>query len=404
VTETFNYRDLLDGLRCRPSDWLADRRDHLVREQRRLHVEELAVVAVLDERGHLDAARTAADDGVTPRNLRDDIETARRLEDLPEVAAAAYAGELSDEQLAPVTRVADPASDAEWARRAPNTSPVDLRRAAHTMVEPTPDEARARYAARSLRMRWDDDDAKRMLQVRGQLPDVMGAQFEQLIGELVEAMKPDKGQEWTRSDQRAADALLQLCDEHDQPRVDDHEPRLVARRPRFSVDVPLHGPATIAGIPIPDAMLEQLRAQASIELRLVDEFGAPLLVGRAFPGLSPKKGRAVAKRDGHCRFGCCDRTQGLEVHHLWPRSWGGTDDYTNLALVCRGGAENHHPHTVPHGPWLLLGNPNQPDGLRLVHRDQISDLDHYIGLGRAPTLDELGLVDEQPERAGPTAA
>ena len=79
-------------------------------------------------------------------------------------------------------------------------------------------------------------------------------------------------------------------------------------------------------------------------------------------------------------------------------------DYTNLALVCRGGAENHHPQLVPHGPWLLLGNPNQPDGLRLVHRDQIPDLDHYIRLRRPPTLEELGLEPRHPGRAGPTAA
>jgi hypothetical protein len=47
---------------------------------------------------------------------------------------------------------------------------------------------------------------------------------------------------------------------------------------------------------------------------------------------------------------------------------------------------------VPHGPWLLLGNPNQPHGLRLVHRDQIPNLDDYIRRRRPPTLEELGLT------------
>ena len=69
-----------------------------MREQRRLRVEELAVTAVLDERGALDET-TAARDGVSVDAVRERVETARALESLPAVAAAAYDGGLSDEQL-----------------------------------------------------------------------------------------------------------------------------------------------------------------------------------------------------------------------------------------------------------------------------------------------------------------
>ena len=51
--------------------------------------------------------------------MRDTVETARRLESLPAIAAAAHEGALSTEQLSAVTKFADEASDAEWARRAP---------------------------------------------------------------------------------------------------------------------------------------------------------------------------------------------------------------------------------------------------------------------------------------------
>jgi hypothetical protein len=27
---------------------------------------------------------------------------------------------------------------------------------------------------------------------------------------------------------------------------------------------------------------------------------------------------------------------------------------------------------IPHGPWALVGNPNQPDGLQLVRVDQLT--------------------------------
>jgi len=52
----------------------------------------------------------------------------------------------------------------------------------------------------------------------------------------------------------------------------------------------------------------------------------------------------------------------LEVHHLVPRSWHGTDDISNLAAVCPA----HHRLLIPHGLLALVGNPNLPDGLQLV--------------------------------------
>jgi hypothetical protein len=75
----------------------------------------------------------------------------------------------------------------------------------------------------------------------------------------------------------------------------------------------------------------------------------------------------------------------LEVHHLWPRSWGGTDQIVNLATVCW----THHARLAPHGDVLLLGNPNNPAGLSLVHRDDL------------PALAQLAATGA---RAGPHAA
>ena len=115
-------------------------------------------------------------------------------------------------------------------------------------------------------------------------------------------MKPAKGQAWDSFEHRAADALVQLCE---QPDTTDETP-MVASRPVVQVHVPPHGPAEIAGIPIADSLLEQLRANATIEPVLVDDDGAPVAVGRRSPGLSPKIARAVLLRDGgRCR--CCDR-------------------------------------------------------------------------------------------------
>jgi hypothetical protein len=361
----FDLTDHLDGLRCRETHWLLAHREELVREQRRLRVEELAVTAVLDERGAFDEA-LACRDGVSARTVRETVETARALESLPEIAAAAHAGDLSSEQLAPVTVLADESTDAEWAHRARNTAPAELARMVRTLEKPTVEDSFARRQARSLRM-WRAPDTN-MLSVRGELPDLDGARFEATINRMIDGMRPPKGQPWDTREHRGADALMQLCDLHDA----GIEPPVMAPTPLLVAEVPLSGPALVAGVPLPDAMVEKLRANASIEPVLVDDTGIPIAIGSRSPGLSPKLARAIRLRDQRCRCGNCDRRHGLQIHHLRPRSWGGTDDPANLALVCTGGGTDHHAMLVPHGPWALVGNPNRPDGLRLVHLDQLT--------------------------------
>jgi len=382
---SFDVREELDGLRCRETSWLLARHEELLGVQRRAYVEDLAVLAVLDERVAL--ADAAARSGVSQRAMRETVETARALEVLPEIANAAHEGVLSEEQLASVAQLADETTDREWAERAPNVSPVDLRRMARTQTKPTVAESWRRREARSLRMWWDEPHA--MLNVRGELPDLMGAEFEATINHLVDAMRPAKGHAWDTRTHRAADALAHLCrsarhnaDGCDRDAAshgaDEHAPTAAAK-PLLVVHVPIEGPATVAGIPLPDAKLEQLRANATIEPVLVDDHGAPVAVGRRFTALSPKLTRSIRLRDGHCRWPGCDHRTSLEIHHLVPRSAGGTDEPANLAAVCT--MAHHHEQLIPHGPYTLLGNPNQPDGLHLtLYTELTNDQAHEYGL------------------------
>ena len=120
-----------------------------------------------------------------------------------------------------------------------------------------------------------------------------------------------------------------------------------------------HGPAEIAGIPIADSLLEQLRANASIDPVLVDDDGVPVAMGKRFSALSPKIVRAVLLRDGPCRYGnACDVTWGSRsitcAQFLgWHRR----------RLQPRGVCRRHHRRLVPHGHRALIGNPNLPDGI-----------------------------------------
>jgi hypothetical protein len=91
----FDVADHLDELRSWPTDRLVSRRSDLIGVQRQARLEELAIVHVLDERGRIDP--TVGEQGESARTVRDKVETARRLESLPEIAAAAYDGALSAE-------------------------------------------------------------------------------------------------------------------------------------------------------------------------------------------------------------------------------------------------------------------------------------------------------------------
>jgi hypothetical protein len=399
----FDYRLRVDELRCHTTAWLTARRDELVAEQRRLRVEELAVVAVLDERGAVSDAIAVAD-GVSVRDVRATIETARALESLPEVAAVAHAGGMSTHQLVAVAQLADARSDAEWAARAPHTQPADLARLARCQATPTEETARARRQARGLHDWWDDETA--MYRIGGPgLPDLDGALVESVFTHMIDRMKPPKGQPWASRAQRMADALVELARNYADVQAIEHP------APLLVVHVPMQGPAELNGVPLPAGMVEQLRASAKIQPVLVDDDGIEVARGRAAASLPPRVRQSVLRRDGHCRFGC-DRRHGLQVHHLWPKSWGGNDDPSNLVSVCVGGGTDHHNALAPHGPLLLLGNPNRPDGLRVVHHDELPGLLEAAGVARIPELDGHPIITDTDQldhalahiRAGPAAA
>jgi hypothetical protein len=377
----FDYQGMLDELRCHTSEWLEVARLEAVAEQRWWHLRELAITRVLDERGRVDDS-LAGSDGVSTRDVRRKRETARKLERQPNLAKAAGQGRLSDEQLDHASRLAgdDPAADEHWAREAPAWSPQDLATKVREQRKPTVDDAAARRAAREFRWWWRREAG--MLSLRGEIPDIDGAVVESVFEEMIEGMRPAKGQPWDTREHRAADALVELCRMY---RDRDANTPTSGNRAHFVVHVPLSGPATVAGIPLPDAMVERLRADARIEPVLVGADGEPIVVGRTESALSEKDKRVVKQRDGKCRWPGCDRRVGLEVHHLWPKSWDGSDEKWNLASVCT----IHHAELAPQGPMLLLGNPNHPAGLSLIHRDDL------------PSLADLAATRA---RAGPEAA
>jgi hypothetical protein len=193
-TTDFDFRERLDELRCHETTWLRARREDLRREQQRLRVEELAVTRILDERR---ALGVFPDPTVSSRSAREDVEVAGALESRPAIAAAAHDGRVSRDQLAPLTRLATPETDAEWALRGPGCAPVDLDREARKARVVTPEDAAARRGARELRT-WREPDTG-MVSGRFRLPDVDGVIVEEVLEHMAERMRRPRAKHGTPS-------------------------------------------------------------------------------------------------------------------------------------------------------------------------------------------------------------
>ncbi|MEX2254194.1 MAG: HNH endonuclease signature motif containing protein [Acidimicrobiia bacterium] len=353
-----SYREQLDALRCRGTEWLRSRRTELIAEQRRLHLEELAVLKVLDER---DALGRMPDASVSSRTSKANLAMARSLETLPAVAETMASGALSAEQLAPLTELATPETDREWAARGPNISPADLQALARRRQAVTLADARARRAARMLRT-WREPEAG-MTGGRFRLADLDGILVEKVLDHRAEQMRPTKGEAWDTLEHRKADALVDLCRTYaDAELTGKYKEQIVIHRRA-------DGSADCEGMQLAVEIVDAVTPNAKVKDRVDDAHGQPLHSTNTRSALPRKLEQHVIERDPHCRVPGCTNTHGLQIHHLVPCCHGGDDGIDNLARVC----PYHHRMLTPHGPWHLVGDPNQIDGLRLVHEDDLID-------------------------------
>ncbi|HEY2594150.1 MAG TPA: DUF222 domain-containing protein [Chloroflexota bacterium] len=121
----------------------------------------------------------------------------------------------------------------------------------------------------------------------------------------------------------------------------------------------LSGPTGLA------AWLRTRRASA-----LAASVSLPLDLGIPTETIPPHIRRAVARRDGHCRFPGCERPPAAcHVHHLIARAQGGPTSLSNCTLLC----PFHHLIAIHRWGWTLVVNPDgtstatSPDGQRTLH-------------------------------------
>jgi hypothetical protein len=355
-----SYQEMVDELRCHPNEWLRQERSRVVVEQRRLRVREVAITKVLDERGALDPLVDACA-GTPAGKARQIVEVARALESTPALADAAVHGALSWEQLEPLTRIATPETDGEWAARGPNCAPSDLQKVARRTRKLTADDARERTEAREVRT-WREPEFG-MSCGRWRLPELDGILVERVLDHMAEQLRPAAGGAWDSLAHRKADALVELCSTYG-----DVEPT-----GKFAHTIITHvredGTADCEGMELAPETVAAIAPSAKRKTRREDAAGVEQETTRARKPLPADVERHVRDRDPHCRVFGCTVTRRLQPHHLVPCCQGGWDGIDNLAMVC----PYHHRMLTPHGPWHLIGDPEQIDGLRLVHQDELID-------------------------------
>ena len=190
-----------------------------------------------------------------------------------------------------------------------------------------------------------------------------GAIVESFFDQVTERMRPATGEAWEPLDRRQADVLIGLCQmEAGARRERGASDATVGARVDVHVDITLDGEATMCGVPLPDEWVDAARANARMHLRVVDDDGNVIAEDRARTFVSQKRRRADrAQRRAMSMAGLQPAAQTPGPPPPPQRHGAAPDDTSNLASVCA----YHHGLLVPHGDYVLDGNPNQPDGLTL---------------------------------------
>jgi len=284
--------------------------------------------------------------GMARGTARETVRVARALRELPAIRTAFGRGELSFDQLKPLTRLASEEEDELWARNAPPMSPAELWAEVHRRQRVARVDAETDSKLRYLWMGWDDDH--RMLRLEGELPAEQGAAVEAALEHASEDVTVEDDVR-DREGARLADALVGLVTSGSGGAT---QPIVVVHADAAAVSGGAGSLAeTESGVSLATETVQRLACDAVVEC-VVETGGMPVGIGRRSRIVPAWLRRHVVFRDRGCRFPGCGRTRWIDAHHIWHWGAGGPTDLDNLVLLC--GA--HH-RLVHECGWTIRGHP-----------------------------------------------
>ena len=293
--------------------------------------------------------RTGIDVGAS----REKVRVANALAVLPRLSGALERGEVSYAKVRALTRVATPQNEERLLQLAYHATACQVERVARAWRRcdrlEEAREDRRRHLTRSVTTYVDEDG---MVVLRAKLTPELGAVVqraldaaaERLYQEAKDAAAPDAIEEEVSWTQRRADALGLLAEAALQADLDrgtagDRYQVVVHIAPGTDADPT---PQTVleledGGIRVSAETSRRLACDASVVVMREAPDGALLDVGRKTRTVPSAIRRALAARDGRCRFPGCSARR-CDAHHITHWADGGPTSLDNLMLLCR----RHH--------------------------------------------------------------
>ena len=304
----------------------------------------LELVAEIDRRGELVGSTTAQwlawRCGLMPRTAREHVRVARRLMELPAIRHAFSRGEISYAKVRALVRIAELENEEDLLELADDMTAAQLERAVRAHRRVTLGEAAAAQAAAHFVWSWGDDGS---LVFKGQLAPEDGAVFLQALNAAHDALRERQREvEGGSAEPRAtnADALAVMADLaiSGRERAGGERYQVVVH-----VDEAALAGGNTGGCEVEDGpgiALETAQRLAcdSAVVRLGENEGEAVSVGRKTRVVPPPMRRALRARDGGCRFPGCENRRFVDAHHVRHWARGGETKLSNLVLLCR----RHH--------------------------------------------------------------
>ena len=321
--------------------------------------------------------------GMSLRTGRDHVRVARGLEDLPLVAAALSAGELSFSKARALTRLERPIDEVALLQLARDATASQLDRivAGHRQIDrsrPTGasadnddgDHEAGPWVERRYEQRHRPDGmVEIVLTVPGEVAELIDASVAARTDELIAGTPPEPGSSGGVNDRVAArggwsavraDAAIELMG-------GSAEPQQVCLDIELTVEAGVEHdptePAVLAttGARLPSQVARRLACDATAQVTTIaaadDQSGSQTIgIGHRSRIVPRWLRRRVERRDRHtCRFPGCEANRRLHAHHIIHWADGGPTDLDNLLSLC-----GFHHHLVHDGGFGLTGTGTAP--------------------------------------------
>ncbi|MDH3682403.1 MAG: HNH endonuclease [Acidimicrobiia bacterium] len=310
--------------------------------------------------------------GMSLHTARVHVRVARVLEDLPLVAAAFVAGELSFSKVRALTRLHRPFNELEMVEAARTATASQLDRivaGCRQLTDADDDSSRAdgagrvRYRQREL----PDGTVEIVLVVTAPDAEAIDTAIQAAADRKVAERDPavtakehiDQRGGWDEIKANAATELLTGTHEHEGP--DPVELVVEVGLAPTSNDDAVEGACAISGRYLPNSVVRRLGCDAVIATsRDPSRDTTTTGVGRRQRVVPAWLRRLLERRDHHtCQFPGCTTRRRLHAHHIIHWLDHGPTELENLILLC-----SFHHHLVHEGGWSITG----PAGSHQIRR------------------------------------